>query len=200
MIAADLDGPDCTVDLHDADGALGLREPMLQVYAAAHADQGHDPWAAPDRFWERLVDIYARTRDFALVTGRVEGVVVGYAFGSPRDDSGEIWQAVRSALPDVDVPDVGASDAVPGGPVYIFREFAVHPDWQRRGVGRRLHDALLGTRPEPLAHLLVRQDNGRARSAYRSWGWRPIGQQRPFPDSQVFDAMVHTLPLATITI
>jgi GNAT superfamily N-acetyltransferase len=174
--------------IHDAASSLALREDVLSIYAAAHSDQGHDPWAAPGRFWERLVDIYSRTRDFAMVTARTEGAVVGYAFGSPRDESGEIWQAVRSALPGLSRPDDSA-------PVYIFREFAVHPDWQRRGVGRVLHDALLSTRPEPLAHLLVRQDNARARAAYLSWGWRRIGRQRPFPDSQVFDAMVRTLPL-----
>ncbi len=177
--------------IHDAASSLALHEEVLGVYSTAHSDQGHDPWAAPDRFWERLVDIYARTRDFAMVTARMDGAVVGYAFGSPRDESNEIWQAVRSALPSVSPPDASAEPA----PVYIFREFAVRPDWQRRGVGRVLHDALLSTRPEPLAHLLVRQDNARARAAYLSWGWRRIGQQRPFPDSQVFDAMVRTLPL-----
>jgi ribosomal protein S18 acetylase RimI-like enzyme len=191
MMAPPDDSNLLATQIHDAAGSLALREEVLNVYSAAHADQGHDPWAAPDRFWERLVDIYARTPDFAMVTARTDGAVVGYAFGSPREESAEIWQGVWSALPDVGRPDASSGPE----PVYIFREFAVHPDWQRRGVGRALHDALLSTRPEPLAHLLVRQDNIRARAAYRSWGWRRIGQQRPFPDSQVFDAMVRALPL-----
>jgi hypothetical protein len=57
-----------------------------------------------------------------------------------------------------------------------------------------LHDALLFSRPEWLAFLLVRLDNP-ARFAYVSWGWRKIGEQQPFPDSPVFDEMVRTLPL-----
>lgn len=187
--SGDLGGAGCVVRAYDAVGALGLREALLEVYAAAHADQAHDPWAAPDRFWERLVDLYAPTRGFSLVAGLVDGAVVGYAFGSPRDDSAATWRAVRTTLPDVAVPDQP-------GPVYIFREFAVHPSWQRRGIGRVLHDALLGPVAEPLAHLLVRQDNIPARAAYASWGWRYLGRQRPFPDSPTFDALVRPLPLA----
>jgi ribosomal protein S18 acetylase RimI-like enzyme len=176
------------IERYDAAGALGLRDDILPVYAAAHDDLIQDPWFSPERFWGRLVTLYLPGRDFELVVGRLGPRVVGYAFGSPRDESAALWADVRRALP---------AHRLPGGspPVYVFREFAVHPRHQRQGRGRALHDALLATRPEPLAHLLVRQDNVPAKSAYRSWGWRDIGPKQPFPDSPVFDAMVRELPL-----
>jgi len=127
--------------------------------------------------------LYAPGRDFGTVAGWLDDLMVGYAFGSPRDRAQDIWDEVRSALPDVPIPEQPE-------PVYIFREFAVDPRWQRHGFGRVLHDALLGDRPEQLAHLLVRPANIAARSAYLSWGWRKIGEIQPFPDAPTMDSMV----------
>jgi GNAT superfamily N-acetyltransferase len=79
-------------------------------------------------------------------------------------------------------------------PVYFFREFAIDPSYQGKGYGRLLHDALLKTRPEGLAHLLVRQDNP-AKSTYTHWRWQIAGQVQPFSDAPVMDAMVRVLPL-----
>lgn len=171
---------------HDSAGTLHLGEELAEVYAAARADQAHNPFYSRERFLQRL-EMYVPGRDFELVTATIDDVLIGFAFGNPRDKSAEIWELVSTALPDVDVP------ATPD-PVYIFRELNVRPDWQRRGVGRALHDALLAPRPESLADLLVRPDN-LARLAYLSWGWRKLGEQQPFPDSPVFEEMVRELPL-----
>jgi ribosomal protein S18 acetylase RimI-like enzyme len=78
-------------------------------------------------------------------------------------------------------------------PVYIFREFAVSPDHQGKGYGRRIHDELLGDRPERLACLYVRVDNVQATGAYLSWGWQKIGSEQPFPDSPVLHMMARVL-------
>jgi GNAT superfamily N-acetyltransferase len=180
--------PTQRIELYDVAGALRLRDSILPVYLAAHLDQQHDLWATPERFWERLEERYAPTKDFALVAGWLASSMVGYAFGSVRDNTAEIWEAVRASLADVPVPPQPE-------PVYIFREFAVHPDHQGKGYGHAFHDALLSTRAEPLAHLLVRLDNLRATSAYTSWGWRRIGETRPFPDSPLMNEMVRPLPL-----
>jgi ribosomal protein S18 acetylase RimI-like enzyme len=161
------------IERHDSTSTVGLRDDILPVYAASHADQMRDPWFHPDQFWERLVDLYLPGRDFELVAAWNAGVVVGYAFGSPRDDHGAIWDDLRSTYPDWDL----SADSVP---MYMFREFAAHPDHQRRGVGRQLHDALVDPRPEPVAELLVRKDNVPAQAAYRSWGWVQLAQARIF--------------------
>lgn len=168
---------------YDAAGTMRLREPLKALYLKSHLDQQCNPFYSPEQFWERLETLYAPGRGFGTVAGWLDDVMVGYAFGSPRDRTQNIWDEVRDTLPDVPIPERPE-------PVYIFRELAVDPPWQRHGFGRVLHDALLDDRPERLAHLLVRPDNVAARSAYLSWGWRKIREIQPFPDAPVMDAMV----------
>ncbi|HET6294180.1 MAG TPA: GNAT family N-acetyltransferase [Kribbella sp.] len=74
--------------------------------------------------------------------------------------------------------------------MYMFREFAVHPHHQRRGIGRQLHDVLVALRSEPVAELLVRKDNVAAQAAYRSWGRVQLAEKQPFPDSPIFVRLV----------
>lgn len=172
----------CRLQHCGPDETLTLRSEILPVYASSHADQMHDPWFAPEQFWNRLVEIYAKTRDFDLVTAWVDSKVVGYAFGSPRDTN-DLWGEICARFPDLQA----------SGPVYIFREFAVSPEFQQRGHGRAIHDELLRARPEQAAYLLVRQDNAPAQAAYRRWGWVKVGTKKPFPDSPTFDALALNL-------
>jgi ribosomal protein S18 acetylase RimI-like enzyme len=164
---------------HGPHEALGMRELLVPIYTATHAHLlKQEPWNAPAAWWQRLADIYAKTRDFDLVTAWEGETMVGYAFGSPND-TGKLWPAIQAVLPHLK----------PHGPVYIFREFAVHPERQRLGYGRMIHDELLRIRPEQAAHLLLRKDNETARAAYLTWAWIPAGEVKPFEDSQTFDAM-----------
>lgn len=163
-----------------------LRE-ILPVYVAAEAEQMYDPFYWPDKFVDRLERMYAPSRGFEMVVGRLDGKPVGFAFGTTRERSKAVWDAIGKALPDVPVPEKPE-------PVFLLCEINVQPNCQGRGYGRALHDALLASRRERLAFLLVHPDNP-ARFAYASWGWRKVGEQQPFPDSPVFDEMVRELPL-----
>jgi GNAT superfamily N-acetyltransferase len=180
--------PHLRITHHDGPQTLQLKAEVLGTYLDAHLDQQHDPWATPDRFWERLVDLYAPSKDFAMTAGWLGDDLIGYAFGSVREDGASIWAAVADALPDLVIP-------VPPTGVYIFREFAVRSAHQQHGYGHQIHDALLDSRSEQLAHLLVRTDNERARRAYLAWGWRKIGELRPFEDSPLMEQMVIALPV-----
>lgn len=164
-----------------------LQQQILHVYTDSHADQMHDPWFHPDEFWHRLINLYAPTRAFDLVSGWRDQEMVGYAFGSARDTDNP-WPEISRELPHLQ----------PDRPVYIFREFAVHPDWQQHGYGRDIHDELLRERDEQIAQLLVRPDNGPALAAYQRWGWKKITTKQPFPDSPVFDLMVLDLTAAAL--
>jgi GNAT superfamily N-acetyltransferase len=180
---------DLRITHHDGPQTLDLKDAVLSTYLAAAFDQQHDPWAGPEQFWERLTDLYAPSKDFGMAAGWIDGEMIGFAFGSVRDNDASTWADVAKMLPDLPVPDGSAS-------IYIFREFAVQPARQGKGYGHRLHDALLHSRPEPLAHLLVRTNNEAARRGYLKWGWRKISQLRPFPDAPLMEAMVLPLPLA----
>jgi GNAT superfamily N-acetyltransferase len=178
---------DVRVERYNGHEALQCKVPMLAVYLASHHDQQPDPWYSPEQFWQRLVELYAPSQEFGLVAVWRGETMVGYAFGSLMGKPHDIWGMVRSAMPDVAVT---ATEE----PIYFFREFAVDPSCQGRGYGRLLHDKLLETRPERLAHLLVRQGNP-AKAAYTHWGWRIVGQVQPFDDAPVMDAMVLRLPI-----
>jgi GNAT superfamily N-acetyltransferase len=180
--------PRFRIEQYDATGTLELREPLMALYLRTHLDQQHNPWYSPERFWQRLVELYAPGRGFGLVAGWIDGTMVGYAFGSPSDKVQDVWEMVERVLPDVPIPTESE-------PMYIFREFAVDPAHQGKGYGRMLHDALLEGRPERLANLVVRPDNVSAIAAYRAWGWQTVGQEQPFPDSPVMDSMVLRPPI-----
>lgn len=179
------------IERHSADSLAALRDDLVGIYAAANAERRDHPFFRSNDFWIRLVERYAVAEDFLLVLSRVDGVAVGFAFGSPRRDAADIWAMVRRALPEV----AALSDSEP---IYVLREIAVHPDFQGRGYGRRLHDALLADRPERLAQLLVLPDNQTAKRAYYSWGWRDIGPRQPVPGVPVGDAMVKLLRTSAI--
>lgn len=51
------------IEHYDSEGALRLKEPVLAVYLASRHDQQHDPWFSPGQFWQRLVELYARSHD-----------------------------------------------------------------------------------------------------------------------------------------
>src|SRR5215469_7637663 len=110
-----MEKPDIRIDYYGSDDALRLREPILDVYLASHHDQQHNSWFGPDQFWERLVELYAPSRDFGLVAAWQDDTMAGYAFGSPKDNSSDIWEMVGQSLPDVPVPQQVV-------PIYFFRE------------------------------------------------------------------------------
>lgn len=170
---------------YDASGALELADELRAVYLASHREQQDNPWYSSARFAERLEEMYAPIAGFELVAGRVDGRMIGYAFGTPYSRPQAVWKKAARLYPQYS----GASEDTP---VYIFREFAVDPDYQGQGFARTIHDTLLSQRPEPLAYLLVRVGNP-ARAAYEEWGWRVIGQDQPFADSPIMDEMARPL-------
>jgi ribosomal protein S18 acetylase RimI-like enzyme len=174
------------IERYGAEALPRHRGGLVAVYGAANANHRDDPFFSVDAFWTRLVDSYAPSPGFGLVAGWLADEMVGFAFGSPRKQSGEIWRMVRHTVPGIPVPDEDE-------PIYVLREIAVRPPYQRSGYGRALHDALLDGRPERLAQLLVLSDNRPARAAYRAWGWRDAGRRQPFPDGPVGETMVRIL-------
>ncbi|MGW4324378.1 GNAT family N-acetyltransferase [Nocardia sp. NPDC004573] len=170
---------------YDAAGTLELADELKILYRDSHREQQDNPWYSPGRFWERLEEMYAPIAGFELVTGRIDGRMIGYAFGTPYNRSQAVWKKAVRVYPRL---ATGSESA----PVYIFREFAVHPDYQGQGYARIIHNALLSQRPERLAYLLVRVGNP-ARAAYEAWGWRVIGRDQPFADSPIMDEMARPL-------
>lgn len=181
----DTTGPEPQIEHWTSDDLSGHRDEVLDVYARAYRERLTGPFYTPNRYWSRL-EMYAARDTFAMVAAYAAGELVGYALGYGLPSSTRWWIDLQTDRP-------AAFFVEDGTRTFALNELVVAPD-RRRGYGRMLHDALLNSRPEERAALLVRPDNP-ASALYRKLGWQEIGRQQPFPDSPTFRSMV--LPLTT---
>lgn len=162
------------------------RERLLAAYREVYADVLHEPFFSESRYWARLA-AYAARDGFTLVTGEVDGEMIGYALGCTLPAEARWWNGL------VDPVDAGLL-AEDGRRTFALNEIMIRAAWRRRGYARVLHDALLADRAEQRATLLVDPANLPARAAYLSWGWYAFGQVKPFADSATFEALMLDLP------
>jgi GNAT superfamily N-acetyltransferase len=166
---------------HTGEDAWTMRDELVDVHADARADLLDQTFYTPERFAERL-ESYLRAPGFDLVAGRLDDLLIGYAFGSPLPANTAWWNGLQDAVdPDLTVETPGRT--------FAFRELLVRRAHQRRGYAHQLHDALLEHRSEQRATLLVRSDNP-ALALYVRWGWKQVGFLQPFVDSPRFEAMI----------
>src|SRR4029450_6899419 len=100
---------------------------------------------------------------FALVTGALDGELVGYACGVTLGADTPWWRGLCR-------PVAGEAARETGDRPFAVNEIMVRTPWRRQGVASRLHDALLAARPEERAALLVDPSNVPARTAYPRGG------------------------------
>ena len=167
---------------HDIGAARAMADQLIALYARVYADKLADPFFSEERFAERF-QAHTSRAGYALVTARIGDDLVGYAYGVPLAANSAWWSGLRKPLP----AEVTRES---GNRTFAVNEIMVLREWRRRGIARRLHDELLGRRPEERATLLVEQGNVPAITAYRRWGWRQIGELQPFADSPVYASMV----------
>lgn len=186
--------------LREIDERAFLRRlgPMLDVYAAAMKPPTEQ---LPGRhtIMERHAS-YAGFRAFVVerrgalpvLTGPVQGFAYGFR-GSP----GQWWHdVVFRALTDLEGPEHAESWL---GDAFEVAELHVHPDAQRRGLGRSLLNALCEGRQERTVVLstLDRRPDTPARTLYRSVGMVDLLTDFQFPGGGPrYAVMGGTLPLA----
>jgi ribosomal protein S18 acetylase RimI-like enzyme len=173
------------VTRHNGEGLRNQKDDILAVYREAYAERLDNPFFHPDRFWERIER--GSDRDgFRLVTGRVQGELVGFTLGSLLPVNTAWWRGFKGT-PD---PDLVRET---GSRTFGVNELQVRPAWRRRGCAKAMSEALLEDLPVERVTLLVRADNTPAYTAYRSWGFHVVGQMQPFDDSPLYEAMVKEL-------
>ncbi|OLB77450.1 MAG: hypothetical protein AUI14_16060 [Actinobacteria bacterium 13_2_20CM_2_71_6] len=154
------------LDRYDAAGIDAIYDQMVRLYAETHEDLVGNTFYTTERFEAFFVK--QRAHDgFELVAARLHGRLVGVAFGF------------------TEIPREQ----------YALCEIMVTPDYQRKGIAKRLHDELLRHRPEHRADLYVRKDNAPAQAAYKKWGWTKIGDVQPTPEAPNFDELILPLPI-----
>ena len=123
------------------------------------------------------------------------GAVIAFAYGF-HGGSGQWWHdLVRSAL----VSRSGYGAAIEWlDDSFEVAEVHVHPDCQRRGIGRRLLYRLTGGRAERTAVLSTMDTNSPARRLYRSLGFTDLLTDYRFSGAPVpYAVMGAALPLLT---
>jgi ribosomal protein S18 acetylase RimI-like enzyme len=179
--------PELTVTNHASSELEKYRQILLDLYEEVYREHLNDPFFSTPRYWERLQG-YASRQGFAFTMGRIGSDSVGYALGYTLPEGSGWWRGLKS---DIDQSELNED----GHRTFALNEIMVLEQWRRQGFAHQLHDQLLTGRTEERATLLVLPDNTPAQSAYISWGWRKLGNLKPFDDSPTYDAMVLPLPI-----
>lgn len=150
------------IDIVDGKAAAAYAAPVFALYDTVFGDfPDEDAWR------EQMYDRH-RVRDgFRLTVALDNEQLVGFAWGY-RGDHGQFWpDLVARTLPDVAAEWIGGH--------FEFVELAVAPAARGRGVGHRLHDALLEELTGRALLGTSSNDDDPAVRLYRSRGWRTLG-------------------------
>jgi ribosomal protein S18 acetylase RimI-like enzyme len=131
----------------------------------------------------------------ATAPGPSPGTVIAFAYGF-HGGRGQWWHdLVRSAL----ISRSGYGAAIEWlDDSFEVAEVHVHPEYQRRGIGRRLLFRLTGGRAERTAVLSTMDTNSPARRLYRSLGFTDLLTDYRFSGAPVpYAVMGAPLPLLT---
>ncbi|MFI1852948.1 GNAT family N-acetyltransferase [Streptomyces sp. NPDC020480] len=157
---------DVSLSHHGGEEASGLLEELCDAYADAY---GVEPGKEKTTAFRRRAERQFTRPGFALVTARDGGWLAGFVFGHtlPAGDK-HWWGGVE--------PEPTAEFLLEtGSRTWVLSEIEVRRPWQGKGVGRALHDAVLGARSEERATLATGPDAA-AQPVYESWGWRRVGR------------------------
>ncbi|MFI1184708.1 GNAT family N-acetyltransferase [Streptomyces californicus] len=118
-----------------------------------------------------------------------DGRLVGFVYGLPNDRV-QWWSTVVEPCLRATGSDGWLDDS------FVITELHVHPDHQRRGLGRTLITAITDAVDQPRSILSAIDKDSPARALYRSLGYRDLARQVVFPSAaQPYAVMGAPLPL-----
>lgn len=163
------------IEALDHDALERREDQLLRIYRETFSgppynEREEDVAVFLDRMWRHST--YPGFR-FRGAIGE-DGAVLGFSYGySSRP--GQWWhEVVGRAIP----PEV-RTDWL--GDAFDFTELAVRPDARGRGLGGRLHDALLAGVAHRTACLSTHQSESVALRLYRGRGWEDVLRDFHFP-------------------
>jgi GNAT superfamily N-acetyltransferase len=168
-------------------GGAKLAAPVIDPICALY----DEVFAQPPFAWRDDEPALHRARLTALLDDPTFGVVLatdgpqltGFGYGFTLAPHTTRWTELSPPLPSPQ------SDEWPGRTFVLF-DFAVRASHRGRGLGRAIHDRLLGSRAEERATLTVQPTAVATKAIYEQWGWRPVGTLTggPTAAAPVFDA------------
>jgi GNAT superfamily N-acetyltransferase len=166
-----------------------IRQHILDIHVEVrHRDFGlTGPFYDVERFDERLT-AYSSRPGWTAVLGFEDDEPVGFCFGTTLGADTKWWNNMLMPLS----TEVTAED---GRRTVSLNEIVVRKPWRGLSVAWQLHEAWLSHRTEQRVTLLVNPLNGdgAVQAVYEAWGYRKIGDQKPFSDSPVFSVMLRTV-------
>ena len=168
-------------------GGPELGRPILDAICELY----DEVFSSPPFFWREDESELHRERLNNLLDDPTFGVAaawvgeepVGFAYGVAVPPDTKRWSRLTMGLAE------HVTTEWPGRTFLLF-DFAVRQTSRGRGIGRRLHDTLLGSRAEERATLTVQPTAVATKQIYEHWGWRQVGQIEGGPTSAAptFDA------------
>lgn len=177
-----------TVSLGAAATARQLFESICHLYRETFSKPPYQWPEGEEEQYRRRLTLLVADPTFGIVVAQLRGELTGFAYGHTLRPGTTWWDGFITPVPkEVTMEWEGRT--------FALVDFAVAESARGTGVGRRLHDTLLGSRQEERATLAVEPDAHAARAVYEHWGWRVVGRLKgPATDSAPeFDIMV--LPL-----
>jgi GNAT superfamily N-acetyltransferase len=170
-------------------GGAELARPLVDQIGELY----DETFSVPPYFWREDESELHRERlrrllddpSFGIAVARAGGELVGFAYGFTVPPDTKRWSNLTAPAP----PELMTE--WPGRTFLLF-DFAVRASHRGQGVGRALHDALLGSRREERASLSVEPPAVDTKQIYEHWGWRKVAQSRggPTAAAPVFDVYV----------
>ncbi|MDO0917443.1 GNAT family N-acetyltransferase [Streptomyces sp. DT2A-34] len=173
------------IERMDGSAAVQAENAFKLIYAEAFAEPPYnetedDVAAAFHRF-----PVQARNPTFRAALARTEdGEPIGMACGYLLGPDTVWWDELTEPVPD----DMRRED---GHRTFGLMELAVRGPWRGQGVARRLHKTLLDAVGAERVLLNVHPASKAASTAYRVWGYRKIGEARPWGEgADLHDVML----------
>jgi ribosomal protein S18 acetylase RimI-like enzyme len=156
------------IKVHGVRRSQPLVDALADVWASAHPEFEADkhPGCGVDAF-RRQISGHFRHAGFTLTVAYEAGTLIGFGYGFPCSAAYWYGEELLPAVP------AEAHDDLMG-----LCELAVRPGWQSRGVGTRLHKALVAAVAPRWTSLLVSPTNPRGRALYDRLGYRYAGPYR----------------------
>ncbi len=143
---------------------------LADLYVDSRETSPPEAYRPPGRqdFLNRLT-AEIRRPGFAMVIAEMDGLV-GCAFGFPVRGDGFWWEGLEGA------PPCGIEQLTESGGAFVITDILVRPHPQDEYVARRLQKRLLTDHHASLGATRVDRADRPALSAFRSWGWRDVGE------------------------
>lgn len=173
-----------TVERVDGPSAVRAQDAFRLVYAEVFADPPYGETADDVAATFRRFRSQCRKESFRAALARAEdGEPVGMAYGHCLGVDTVWWDRLVEPVSD----DMRRED---GHRTFGLMELAVRRPWRGRGVARRLHATLLDGVGAARVLLNVHPGSRAASAAYRAWGYRKVGEARPWQGADLHDVML----------